>query len=460
MTSSAVDPAVVQPVERACARAATGDELHGKASPLAASVVAARAVLASPNQRRIQFGWGGCIAAEGAQLVALGVYSFDAGGVVAVGLLGVMRTLPPAVVGPFAAAAVDRRARSRVLRSVLLTRAAALAGIAVLVAVDAPVASVVALASADAIAFSLYWPIHSALQPEVAGTPDELTAANATTTTVENVGTLVGPAFAGALLAVAPVSSVLVAVAVLLLACAAAVHGLPATQRRQDVSGSTLRGLSEGFVVLASQPSPRLVAAIYLAQALFLGAVPVLVVVSSMELLGMGKPGVGSLHAAIGAGGLAGSVGALALIGRDRLAVALRCGVAACGLCLALLGVLPLPVPALVLLGGVGVCNALVDVSALTLLQRLVSSEVLGATLAAFAGIWWGALGLGALVASLLVEALGVRGALVGIGSLLPALAVAAGRSLARRCGERPGALLRDVPRRATVAALDDTRLP
>jgi MFS family permease len=395
-------------------------------------VRATRAVLASPDQRRIQFGWAGCITAEGAQLVALGVYTFDAGGVVAVGLLGVVRTLPAAVVGPFVAAAVDRWARSRVLSSVLLTRAAALAAIAVLVAVGAPVAAVLAVASADAIAFSLYWPVHSALQPEIARTADELTAANATTTSVENVGTLVGPAFAGALLAVAPVPLVLVTVAVLLLTGAAAVHGVPATQRRQEVSASTVRGLFEGFIELASQPSQRLVAGIYLAQALCLGAVPLLVVVSAMELLGMGKSGVGSLHAAIGAGGLAGSVGALLLVGRDRLAVALACGVAVWGLCLALVGLLPLPLAALVLLAGLGVCNALVDVSALTLLQRLVPHEVLGPTLGAFLGIWWGALGLGALVASLLVETLGIRGALVGIGSLLPALAVAAGRSLAR----------------------------
>ena len=408
---------------------ASGDR---RATPLAVSVLATRGVLASPDQRRIQFGWAGCITAEGAQLVALGVYTFDAGGVVAVGLLGVMRTLPAAVVGPFVAAAVDRWARSRVLSGVLLTRAAALAAIALLVAVGAPLAAVLAVASADAIAFSLYWPVHSALQPEIARTPDELTAANATTTSVENVGTLVGPAFAGALLAVAPVPSVLIAVAVLLLTGAAAVHGVQATQRRQEVSASTVRGLFEGFIELASQPSPRLVAGIYLTQALCLGAVPVLVVVSAMELLGMGKSGVGSLHAAIGAGGLAGSVGALLLVGRDRLAVALACGVAVWGLCLALVGGLPLPLAALVLLGGLGVCNALVDVSALTLLQRLVPPDVLGPTLGAFLGIWWGALGLGALVASLLVETLGIRGALVGIGSLLPALAVAAGRSLAR----------------------------
>ncbi|HVL97711.1 MAG TPA: hypothetical protein VM324_00245 [Egibacteraceae bacterium] len=119
---------------------------------------------------------------------------------------------------------------------------------------------------------------------------------------------------------------------------------------------------------------------------------------------------------------------------------ALGVAVATWGVCLALIGVVPLPVAALALLAGIDVCNALVDVIALTLLQRVVPGEVLCRALGAFVGLWWALLGLGALAASLLVGVAGVRGALVVLGAFLTILAVASARGLARldRAGDVP----------------------
>ncbi len=65
-------------------------------------------VLANPQLRRLQLAWSGCITAEWAQAVALGVYAFREQGVIGVGVVGLIRTLPAAVVGPFAAGLADR----------------------------------------------------------------------------------------------------------------------------------------------------------------------------------------------------------------------------------------------------------------------------------------------------------------------------------------------------------------
>jgi hypothetical protein len=78
----------------------------------------------------------------------------------------------------------------------------------------------------------------------------------------------------------------------------------------------------------------------------------------------------------------------------------------------------------------VGLGNILVDVSAFTLLQRAVPNEVLARAFGAVQGLWVGTIGVGAIVAPLLIAVLGIRGALMVTGALLPILAVLLRRRL------------------------------
>jgi MFS family permease len=78
----------------------------------------------------------------------------------------------------------------------------------------------------------------------------------------------------------------------------------------------------------------------------------------------------------------------------------------------------------LLFLALVGLGNTLVDVSAFTLLQRAVPDEVLARVFGAVQGLWVGTLGLGAIVAPLLIAAVDIRGALLITGALLPILAI------------------------------------
>src|SRR4051812_3245412 len=83
--------------------------------------------------RRVQFAWALAIAAEWAHFVALGVYAYGQGGASAVGLAGLVRLLPAAIVAPFAASLGDRFPRERFILGAALIGAVALGASAVCV---------------------------------------------------------------------------------------------------------------------------------------------------------------------------------------------------------------------------------------------------------------------------------------------------------------------------------------
>jgi MFS family permease len=179
------------------------------------------------------------------------------------------------------------------------------------------------------------------------------------------------------------------------------------------------------------------------------GALNVLIVVSALELLDLGEAGIGFLNSAVGIGGLIGGLAAALLVGRSRLASDFGLGLVLWGIPIALIGVYPEAPLALVLLGIVGVGTILVDVSGITLLQRSVPDEVLTRVMGVVQSVFVGTLGLGAILAPLLIEGLGVRGALIATGALLPVLAALLWRRLGSIDEEGPSrqlGLVREVP--------------
>jgi MFS family permease len=86
----------------------------------------------------------------------------------------------------------------------------------------------------------------------------------------------------------------------------------------------------------------------------------------------------------------------------------------------------------LTLLAGVGVGNALVDLGLFTLIARLAPDDVLARVFGLLESLGALTVGLGAIVASLLIELSGVRSALVMVGLLGPILVAAASPRLVR----------------------------
>src|SRR5215210_8639833 len=81
----------------------------------------------NPDLRRAQLSFLGAWTAEWAFTVALGIVAYRDGGATAVGLVGLLRMLPSAVIAPLAAPLADRGRRERVLVLVSTARGVATA---------------------------------------------------------------------------------------------------------------------------------------------------------------------------------------------------------------------------------------------------------------------------------------------------------------------------------------------
>jgi MFS family permease len=399
--------------------------LHGQ---LEESRRAFTSVFTNPHLRRVEISWGGTVSAYWMFIVTLAFYAYERGGPGAVGLVGLLRMLPAFFAAPFGAMLGDRYPRERVIVGINAARSLTIAGASLAVFTNAPAGIVYGLASVVGLLQSMFRPTQAALLPLLARTPQELTAANLVLTTVESVGLFVGPAAGGLLLAATSADTVFALTAGMFLFAALLLAGVRAQRgvERLALRGSFLHEAFAGFRTVLRDGRLRLIIGLYGFQTLAAGALNVLVVVLALEMLDLGKAGIGFLNSALGVGGLIGGLAAVALLAHPRLASGFGLGIALVGAPIGLIALLPQTAPALVLLGLVGLGITIVDVAGLTLLQRAVPDEVLTRVMGVVQSVFVGTLGLGAILAPALIEGFGNRGALAATGAALPVVALVA----------------------------------
>jgi hypothetical protein len=258
---------------------------------------------------------------------------------------------------------------------------------------------------------------------------------------LDSAATLGGPVAAAVLLALSGPPAVFAACAGASLLSGLVVVGLAydAPPRRTATPGSATREIVQGFTTIAADRRLTLMTGLGVLQTFTRGCLTVFAVVVSIELLGAGEAGVGVLNAAVGAGGILGSLLAFGLVGRGGLAAWYGVGIALFSAPLIGIGVVPNEVAALVLLGLVGIGNSLIDVGAFTLFARLVDETVLARMFAGFEAIITLGVAAGGLVTPLIVERLGIQPALVVIGLLAPIAVAASWPALRRIDGEMRG---------------------
>ena len=421
---------------------------------LGESLRAFRDVFRNPNLRRLELAGAGSIVGQWAYSIALAVFAFRSGGAAAVGIVALIRMLPSAFAAPFASMLGDRYRRELVMVLADLSRVVTLGSAAGAVLAGAPAGVVYALAGVTSILTTAFQPAQSALLPSLARTPEELTAANVAASTIDSVGIFAGPALGGVLLATTSTSVVFFTCAGTFLWSALNVARIrperdrpPATTERTGLKREALAG----FRAIALEKKLRLLVFLYAAQTLVAGALGVLVVVVALDLLKKGTSSVGVLNAALGVGALAGTLVALALVGRRRLAADFGLGIVLWGVPLIAIGIWPSTALALAMLAVLGLGNTLVDVAGLTLLQRAVPQEVLARVFGVLESLLLSTNGFGAILAPLLISGLGIRGALIATGAFLPVLAALYWRRLTEidASARLPGIeleLLRSVP--------------
>jgi MFS family permease len=419
---------------------------------LGESLRAFAAVFHNEDLRRLELAWSGSIIGQWGYEVALAVFAYRAGGATAVGLVAFVRLLPAAAIAPFAALLGDRFRRKRIMVAADLARVCAMGAAAAAVFGGAPAATVYALAAIAAVTGTAFGPAQSALLPSLARSAEELTAANATSTTLESVGFFVGPALGGVLLAVTSVGAVFTMTAALFLWSAFVLARIGGDSRGGPgvEADSILREALAGFRAVIVERRLRLLVGLYGLQTLAAGILRVLLVVTALRVLDLGPSGVGFLNSAVGVGALAGMLVVLTLVGSSRLAAVFGVGIILWGVPLMLLGIWPSIAAALVLLGILGVGNTLVDVAGLTLLQRAAPDDVRARVFGVLESVFLGTIAIGAILAPLLITALGARGALIAAGGGLSVLVLLFWRPLnaldAAAVPESELALLRGIP--------------
>lgn len=407
--------------------------MRGLVPAIGRYAAAYRTALGNASLRRLELAWGGAIAAEWIHFVALGVFAYEVDGALGVGVVGFVRLVPAAVLAPFAASLGDRFRRERFLLVIAAAGAMALGASAVAAGADAPAAAIYALAAILGVATTLFRPAQQALMPSLARTPDEVIAAHGAAAFAESLGTLAGPLVGGFVVAQTStaagfaVAAVTMLFSALLLARITAYGGVTVSA----ASSPPRRNVLEGVRTVRSSPEARVILALVVAQTVVRGSLNVLIVVVAFRLLEGGEDWVGFLTAALGAGGLVGAFGAVTLAGRP-LALPFALSLVFWGAPIALLGGSTDGAIALTLIGVVGVANSVEDVSAFTLLQRIVPDAVLARVLGLVWGLAMAGVAIGSLAASALVSVLGERSALLATGALLPVLTLAAWTRLRR----------------------------
>ena len=164
----------------------------------------------------------------------------------------------------------------------------------------------------------------------------------------------------------------------------------------------------------------RLVVGILSLRMIVAGALDVLFVLLALEVFHIGESGAGLLNASLGLGVIAGGAATFTLVGRQRLAPALGIAALISGLGLAVLSAVS-PVWAAPLIVVTGVGFAACDVLGRTILQRVTPDRVLARVFGVLEGLALASLALGAILAPLVVLAVGIQGALIVAGLLMPA---------------------------------------
>lgn len=365
--------------------------------------------------------------------VALIVFVLDEGGSPGwVAAATILRLLPYVVFGTFGGVIADRYDRRTVMIWCDVGRAALMFALAGAAFLSAPVLIAVLIAFLSTMFSTPYLPAVSAITPSLVKEND-LAAANSVTSVVENTAMVLGPAVGGLLLVLGSPELAFVLNGVSFLASTALVAAMkPRAKVAQESEAETSLGqrVVEGIQAIRSSAEISVLVGILVTATFFYGHELVLLVLVSEQRLGLGADGVGFLMAAVGAGGIlaAGVTSRLAQLPRPGAVLAVSLVLSGC----ALIGLAfvrsPIVAYALMALDGAG--NIILDVMAITLLQRTIRQDVMGRVFGVMDSLGVAGILVGSFLAPIWVDLFGLRVALLIGGGVLPLVTVLAASRL------------------------------
>ena len=334
---------------------------------------------------------------------------------------GVCRWAPGLLLASYGGVIADRYERVTVLIVSSLASAVLMAGMAVVVAVDGPTVLLLAFLALSAVVLVPYRPAAGALTPETVGEND-LVAANSIFSALENLVVVLGPGIGGLLLLTGrPVIGVAINAASFGIAAALVAQlGVRSTGGGAS-DGNALQQLAVGLKALAVQRTALVIILFCALDSAVYGASTVLYVPLSVQL-GTGPNGYSYLLAGAALGGVLGAGLANWLSGRARLAPVIMGSLCLQALPFALTVLVHSPALACFLQVVSGVGMVVVDVLAITTLQRDLPGEVLSRVLGVFDSLVLGGILLASLAAGILLAHADVNVALIAVGAGIPVL--------------------------------------
>ena len=398
---------------------------------LRASLRLLAACLSDRRLRRVLVAFGLFGAAEWARWVGLLVYGYDHSGATGAGLISVIQLVPAALAIPIASSLSDRYERVRVLTLSYLVAGLGTAGSGLAILLEAPFVAVALLAAVGLVGITMIRPTQAALLPQLADTPEELTAANVASGFILSASLFAGPGIASLLLAVSGATSVVLVAGGMLLLGSLIVALTPrsAVYAPGRVAGVRVLG---GFRELARNRPAAWLIGLFGAQNVAWGMVDVLIVALALERLGLNSSAVGVLSAALGVGALLGGAATVALVGRQRLAPGLAFGVLCWGFPLLVIGIAGAPAPILIAFAVAGVGVSFFNVATRTLLQRIVPDSMLGRVFGLLESGYMAAWAIGSALAPVALALLGLSWSFVIAGASVPLLMLVSWSQIAR----------------------------
>jgi MFS family permease len=391
--------------------------------------------------------------------VALIVYVFNATHSAAwVAAASMARFLSALLSSAFGGLVADRVERVRLMVTLNIIATIVQGGLVAAAAVNSPVLVIIVLAVLTSVATASYDPAARATVPAIVG-EEHLAAANSVQAAVENLTIIVGPAIGAVLLLLGPPPVVFAINAATFAFAALVVSRMRARSVPGDASeGGTLGPLQQmgvGIRAFFSSSTVVVLAGFSIVASFMYGTDTVLFVVLSKQQLGTGSQGYGYLLAALGVGGLVMAPFMNRIAGMRRLGTIIVAGLMVYGLPTALLAVVHSPAIAFVLEVIRGGGTLVVDVLAITALQRSVSGDVVARVFGVFFALVLAAISLGALLMPILLNAFGLTNTLLIVGFGLPALTLLSYPKVRQIDQQAAGQLRRIEPRIGVLERLD-----
>jgi MFS family permease len=338
----------------------------------------------------------------------------------AMGVVGVLTTLPDLIVGLPAGAYADRWDRRKMMFGADLGRCLLTALVPISVYLDGPTLAVILAVTFPMNVFRVLWlAAYTASVPGLVGRA-EVPRANAIFEAVFNVGWIVGPALAGLLAAtIGPGATIAIdAVTFLLSAGAMLLVRRPLRAAARSVETHILADIREGVAYVVRQPTLRACIALWTTTSVISAGLTTATIYYITVSRGLGSEVVGVVLSGFALGSLAGSVLAARLAFRAT-GVVMLVGAAVFGGCLLVIAT-GVSEPVMVAVAFVaGVVNSNILVAYITMRTLLSPDAMLGRVGATARTVSVGLTPIGAIVTGVLLDSIGGAATLALMGVAL-----------------------------------------